>query len=205
MRPFTALLCACCALRTVAAVQYSVDCLQFYAALVVYVDCGGECPEMQSAADCASSGLVQKMLLYEASIAIRNTTVVFDMQGDPAALSRLLVFAAIGRHFARQPGVKTPHFRWDSYDEALVLDQLSCEFQRPLYAFILIVTLVFVVVFVGMHVTVSSSQSTAHAKDAAASRASTVYTATGSSTAGHALSGTSTAVSFRGATRTTQL
>jgi hypothetical protein len=199
MRLLTALLCVSGVLPAVC-VQHSVDCLQFYAAVAVYVDCGGQCPDMLSADDCAKSGLVHKMLLYEDSMAVRNASVVYDLQGDAPALSRLLVFAAIGRHFARQPGVKTPHFKWDAYTETLALDQLSCEFQRPLYAFILIVTLVFVVVFVGMHVAVSSPQSTAPAHDTAvvvpqALQGGQVYRqATGS-----------TAVSFRGSTRMTQL
>jgi hypothetical protein len=200
MRLLTALLCMSCALPVVS-VEYSVDCQQFYAAVAAYVDCGGQCPEMESAQDCAYSGLVHKMLLYEDRIAIRNTSVVYDLQGDALALSRLLVFAAIGRHFARQPGVKTPHFKWDAYTETLALDQLSCEFQRPLYAFILIVTLVFVVVFVGMHVAVSSAPSSVQAKDAHATPMQTAHAGTVSTLA----SGTTTALSFRGATRTAQL
>jgi len=200
MRLLTALLCTCCALPAAVSVEYSVDCQQFYAAVAAYVDCGGQCPEMQSAEDCARSGLVQKMMLYEDRIAIRNTSVVYDLHGDALALSRLLVFAAIGRHFARQPGVKTPHFKWDAYTETLALDQLSCEFQRPLYAFVLIVTLVFVVVFVGMHVTVSSAPSSAH-KDAAPPAPAAHAAGTGSTS----VLGTGTALSFRGATRTTQL
>jgi hypothetical protein len=200
MRLLTALLCMSCALPVVS-VGYSVDCQQFYAAVAAYVDCGGQCPEMQSAQDCANSGLVHKMLLYEDRIAIRNTSLVYDLQGDALSLSRLLVFAAIGRHFARQPGVKTPHFKWDAYTETLALDQLSCEFQRPLYAFILIVTLVFVVVFFGMHVAVSSAPSGVPARDAAAPPAYTVHEGTVSTL----VPGTTTALSFRGATRTTQL
>lgn len=187
-------------------VEYSVDCQQFYAAVAAYVDCGGQCPEMLSAEACSQSGLVHKMLLYEESMAIRNSSVVYDLQRDPLALSRLLVFAAIGRHFTKQPGVKTPHFKWDAYTDTLALDQLSCEFQRPLYAFILIVTLVFVVVFVGMHVTVASSAGSALAKDAAAPKAPAAYAAASPPQHAHAAGlGASTALSFRGATRTTQL
>lgn len=200
MRLLTALLCMSCALPVVS-VEYSVDCQQFYAAVAAYVDCGGQCPEMESAHDCANSGLVHKMLLYEDRMAIRNSSVAYDLQGDALALSRLLVFAAIGRHFARQPGVKTPHFKWDAYTETLALDQLSCEFQRPLYAFILIVTLVFVVVFVGMHVAVSSAPSSVQAKDADATPTQTAHAGTVSTLA----SGTTTALSFRGSTRTAQL
>lgn len=202
MHVLAALLCMCCALPAVLSVQYSVDCQQFYAAVAVYVDCGGKCPDMQSAQDCATSGLVHKMLMSEDSMSISNTSIVYDLHGDPLGLSRLLVFAAIGRHFARQPGVKTPHFKWDAYTETLALDQLSCEFQRPLYAFVLIVTLVFVVVFVGMHVTVSNAATSVHAKDVPAAAPAAAYAQAAGSTVG---TGTATALSFRGATRTTQL
>ena len=164
MRLSTALVCVCCALPGVACLQYSVDCLQFYDTLATYVDCGGQCPRMQNAADCSKSGLVHTMLMYEDAIAVRNTSVVYDLR-DPRQLSRLLVFASIGRHFARQPGAKTPHFKWDGYTETLVLNQMSCEFQRPLYAFILIVTLVFVIVFVAMHAAVDSSSTKPYPKD----------------------------------------
>jgi hypothetical protein len=164
MRLLPTLVCACCALPVVAGFEYSVDCMQFYASLATYVDCGGQCPQMQNAGDCSRSGLVHTMLMYEDRIAMRNTSVVYDLR-DPGQLSRLLVFASIGRHFARQPDVKTPHFKWDGYTETLVLNQLSCEFQRPLYAFILIVTLVFVVVFVAMHAAVDSSSTKPYPKD----------------------------------------
>ena len=113
---------------------------------------------------------MQKMLMYEDTMTVRNTSVVYDLR-DHRQLSRLLVFASIGRHFARQPGVKTPHFKWDGHTETLVLNQLACEFQRPLYAFILIVTLVFVVVFVAMHAAVNSSQAKPYDKDTADSTA----------------------------------
>ena len=197
MRLLTALLCVC-VLPAAVSVQYKVDCLQFYAAVAAYVDCGGQCPEMVSADDCAKSALVHKMLLYEDSMAVQNTSVVYDLEGDPAALSRLLLFAAVGRHFARQPGVKTPHFKWDAYTETLALEQLSCEFQRPLYAFILIVTLVFVVVFVGMHVSVTGPHSAVPASDVPASDAAAY---------GHTklVISSTQALSFRGATRMTQL
>ena len=192
MRLLTALLCLC-VLPAAASVQYSVDCLEFYAAVAAYVDCGGQCPEMVSADDCAKSGLVHKMLLYENRMNISNASVVYDLQGDAPALSRLLVFAAIGRHFARQTGVKTPHFKWDAYTETLALDQLSCEFQRPLYAFILILTLVFVVVSVGIHVAVPRPHGAVPASDAAAYAPAKVVISTAQ------------ALSFRGATRISQL
>lgn len=200
MRLLTALLWVSGVLPAVC-VQYSVDCLQFYAAVAAYVDCGGQCPDMLSADDCANSSLVHNMLLYEDRMAVRNASVVYDLQGDAPALSRLLVFAAIGRHFARQPGVTTPHFKWDAYTGTLALDQLSCEFQRPLYAFILVVTLVFVVVFVGMHVAVSP-QVAVPAHEAAETTVLLPHVLVGAQP--YKPTG-STAVSFRGSTRMTQL
>jgi hypothetical protein len=164
MRFLVTLVCLCCTLRSVASVEYSVDCMQFYESLTTYVDCNGQCPAMQNARDCSVNALVHRMLMYEDMIAVRNTSVVYDFK-DPAQLSRLLVFASIGRHFAKQSGVKTPYFTWDGTAGTLVLNQMSCEFQRPLYGFILIVTLVFVVVFVAMHVTVVSSESKVYQKE----------------------------------------
>jgi hypothetical protein len=202
MRLLTALLCACL-LPAAASVQYSVDCREFYAAVAAYVDCGGQCPDMVTVDDCAKSGLVHKMLLYEDSMNISNATVVYNLQGDAPALARLLVFAAIGRHFARQPGVTTPHFKWDAYTGTLALDQLSCEFQRPLYGFILVVTLVFVVVFVGMHVAVSSPQVAVPAHEAAETAVVVPHVLVGAQNYKQATG--STAVSFRGSTRMTQL
>lgn len=147
-----------------ASVEYSVDCLQFYAAVAAYVDCGGQCPAMQSVRDCARSGLVHKMLAYEDAVAVRNTSVVYDLR-DTRELSRLLVFASIGRHFTLQPGVKTPYFTWDARAGTLALKQLPCEYQRPLYAFILIVTLVFVLVSVAMQAAVGASPPRPYPKD----------------------------------------
>jgi len=167
MRPLSALArVLCCLLLSPpgACVEYSVGCLQFYAAVAAYVDCGGQCPAMKSAGDCASSGLVHKMLLYEDSMAVRNASVVYDLR-DPRELSRLLVFASIGRHFTLQPGVKTPYFTWDARAGTLALKELPCEYQRPLYAFILIVTLVFVVVSVAMQAAVAASPTRPYPKD----------------------------------------
>lgn len=164
------LVCLCCNLHRVTCVEYSVDCMQFYGSLSTYVDCNGQCPTMQNAKDCSVNALVHRMLMYENMVAVRNTSVVYDFN-DSAQLSRLLVFASIGRHFAKQSGVKTAHFTWDGTSETLVLNQMDCEFQRPLYGFILIVTLVFVVVFFALHVTVASSESKVYAKDATDSTA----------------------------------
>jgi len=194
MRLLTALLCAC-VLPAAASVQYSVDCREFYAAVASYVDCGGQCPDMVTVDDCAKSGLVHKMLLYEDSMNISNATVVYNLQGDAPALARLLVFAAIGRHFARQPGVTTPHFRWDAYTDTLALNRLSCEFQRPLYGFILIVTLLVVVVAVGMHLTVVRPPSPVPSSGAGGHA---VYDSTKDVLA------PMQALSFRGATKMTQ-
>jgi hypothetical protein len=166
----------CCLLMSslVASVEYSVDCLQFYASVAAHVDCGGQCPAMQSARDCARSGLVHKMLVYEDAVAVRNTSVVYDLR-DPRELSRLLVFASIGRHFTLQPGVKTPYFTWDARAGTLALKQPSCEYQRSLYAFILIVTLVFVLVSVAMQATVGASAARPYPKDTGKSDAAVSF------------------------------
>lgn len=148
------LACLTLALPSAFCLRYNTNCMEFYRVLGTFVDCNGQCPEMLTDLDCSRSSLVHKMLMHE--IVKINTTLEFDWSDHPMELSELVVLATIGRHFVRQPGVRTPYFKWEQYTDSLVLSQLSCEFQRPLYAFILIATLVFVVVFLAMHTMLSN-------------------------------------------------
>jgi hypothetical protein len=168
MTLFWTLSCLALALPLAAGFQYDLRCVEFYRVLATFVDCNGNCPEMLTDLDCSRSSLVHKMLMHE--MVTINTTLHFDWLAHPVELSELIVLATIGRHFVRQPGVKTPYFNWEQYTNSLVLNQLSCEFQRPLYGFILISTLVFVVIFLAMH-TMISTPAVSHKEDPSASPA----------------------------------
>lgn len=169
MTLFWTLSCLALALPLAVGFQYDLRCVDFYRVLATFVDCNGICPEMVTDLDCSRSSLVHKMLMHE--MVTINTTLRFDWLNHPTELSELIVLATIGRHFVRQPGVKTPYFKWEQYTNSLILNQLSCEFQRPLYGFILISTLVFVVVFLTMHTMISNPAEPPHKEDPSASPA----------------------------------
>lgn len=167
MTLFWTLSCLALALPLTVGFTYDMQCIDFYNVLVTFVDCNGACPDMLTDLDCSRSSLVHKMLMHE--MATVNTTLHFDWMNHPVELSELIVLATIGRHFVRQPGVKTSFFKWDQYTSSLILDQLSCEFQRPLYGFILISTLVFVVIFLAMHTMISTPAEPPHKEEPSAS------------------------------------
>lgn len=169
MTLFLTLVCMALALPFASCFKYDMKCVEFYRVLATFVDCNGDCPEMLTDLDCSRSSLVHKMLMHE--MATINTTLQFDWLNHPGELSELIVLATIGRHFVRQPGVKTPYFKWEQYTNSLILNQLSCEFQRPLYGFILISTLVFVVIFLAMHTMISNPAVPPHKEDPSVSPA----------------------------------
>ena len=127
-----------------------IKCLHVYDSLKQHVRSSHAWPVLEDAHACMSDALVRKSLMYVSSDTLHVENDVFLLTNDSVALAELLTFSLMGRHFDQQASNQGIFFNWNRYYETLSVELLPCEFSRPLYNFVLLFTLLFLLSFVVM-------------------------------------------------------
>jgi len=127
---------------------YEIKCTHVYANLKMYVRSSDGWPELEGSDACMSDSFVRKSLMHMNATTLQKTTNAFHLTNDSFSLAELLTFSLIGRHFIAQETKQVFLFNWNRVHNTLSLEELPCEFSRPLYTFVLLCTLLTVLCIV---------------------------------------------------------
>jgi len=127
---------------------YEIRCAHLYDNLKKYVRSSDDWPELEGADACMSDSFVRKSLMHMNTTTLQKSADGFHLTNDSFSLAELLTFSLIGRHFIAQETKQVFLFNWNRVHSTLSLEQLPCEFSRPLYTFVLLCTLLTVLCIV---------------------------------------------------------
>ena len=120
---------------------YEIRCAHLYDNLRQYVRSSDGWPVLADRDACMSDSFIRKSLMHVNTTTLQQSADVFRLTNDSFALAELLTFSLIGRHFIAQETSQVFFFSWNRVHQTLSLEQLPCEFSRPLYTFVLLCTL----------------------------------------------------------------
>ena len=127
---------------------YEISCSHLYDNLKKYVRSSDGWPVLGDVDACMSDSFIRKSLMHMNATTLQKSAKVFHLTNDSFSLAELVTFSLIGRHFIAQETKQVFFFNWNRLHESLSLEQLPCEFSRPLYTFVLLCTLLTILCFV---------------------------------------------------------
>lgn len=139
------LLCSCECVRSSA---YEIRCSHLYDNLKMYVRSSDGWPVLADLDACMSDSFIRKSLMHMNTTTLQKSGNGFHLTNDSFSLAELVTFSLIGRHFIAQETNQVFFFNWNRLHQSLSLEQLPCEFSRPLYTFVLLCTLLTVLCIV---------------------------------------------------------
>ena len=142
---FVLLLCGSLCLQSIA---YEISCAHLYDNLKLYVRSSDGWPVLENLDACMADSFIRKSLMHVNTTTLQKSANAFHLTNDSFSLAELLTFSLIGRHFIAQETKQVFFFNWNRLHQSLSLEQLPCEFSRPLYTFVLLCTLLTVLCLV---------------------------------------------------------
>jgi hypothetical protein len=127
---------------------YEIKCAHLYDNLKMYVRSSDGWPVLGDLDACMADSFIRKSLMHMNTTTLQKSANVFRLTNDSFSLAELLTFSLIGRHFIAQETKQVFFFNWNRLHQTLSLEQLPCEFSRPLYTFVLLCTLLTVLCIV---------------------------------------------------------
>ena len=127
---------------------YEISCAHLYDNLKLYVRSSDGWPALENLDACMADSFIRKSLMHVNTTTLQKSGNAFHLTNDSFSLAELLTFSLIGRHFIAQETKLVFFFNWNRLHESLSLEQLPCEFSRPLYTFVLLCTLLTVLCIV---------------------------------------------------------
>ena len=127
---------------------YEISCSHLYDNLKKYVRSSDGWPLLEDVDACMSDSFLRKSLMHMNTTTLQKSANVFHLTNDSFSLAELVTFSLIGRHFIAQETNQVFFFNWNRLHQSLSLEQLPCEFSRPLYTFVLLCTLLTVLCIV---------------------------------------------------------
>lgn len=127
---------------------YEISCAHVYDNLKRYVRSSDGWPALENLDACMADSFIRKSLMHVNTTTLQKSGNAFQLTNDSFSLAELLAFSLIGRHFIAQETKQVFFFNWNRLHQSLSLEQLPCEFSRPLYTFVLLCTLLTVLCIV---------------------------------------------------------
>ena len=127
---------------------HEISCEHLYDNLKLYVQSSDGCPVLGDLDACMADSFIRKSLMHVNTTTLQKSGNAFRLTNDSFCLAELLTFSLIGRHFVAQQTKQVFFFNWNRFHQSLSLEQLPCEFSRPLYTFVLLCTLLTVLCIV---------------------------------------------------------